>query len=150
MRIRVNSNGKTKKGFTIVELVVALAVVMIMSISATSVILMQNNTYRSTFYSTEATNLAENAIECFRFGVENKSGVTIGEKQYTGVENIFKATFAPTIGVEEGNLTLEGFQYNGLDVEINITETPEGSEKYVLSFVAKQDGKIVLEESYTK
>lgn len=145
MTIKVNSK-KSKQGFTILELVVALGIILTMSVSAVSVIQVQNNIYRTTLYTTEATNMAENAIECFRFAVENKNDTD-------GLENInnsFKKAFALTVNIEEDALDLTNFQYNGLDVEIKISETSENSGKYVLSFVAKQNDKIVLEESYTK
>ena len=130
MKIMVNSSRSAKGGFTIVELVVALAIILIMSIAATSTIASQNNIYRSTLYTTEATNLAENAVECFRFADDAQAFVDAYKE--TGV----------TLEGEDGKYT---FEQSGLKVSITIN-----AETLTFKAVTADSEKLILEKSYTK
>ena len=130
MTMKVNSK-KSKQGFTILELVVALGIILTMSVSAVSVIQVQNNIYRTTLYTTEATNMAENAIECFRFAVDVDEFVETYEK--TGVD----------LGIgENGDYT---FVQSGLNVTITISDN-----KLDFKAVTADGDKLILEKSYTK
>ena len=61
----------SRRGFTIVELVIALSVIVIVSGISIGVVAVNNKTYGETIDMIEATNIAENAIECFRYAVNN-------------------------------------------------------------------------------
>lgn len=141
MKIKVNSN-KSKRGFTIVELVVALAIVLTMSFAAISTIDFQNRVYRNTLQTTEATNLAENAVECFRFA--GKAGFAGAYQISLKDDNGKTIMMSETTGDDNGTATYT-FQKNGMDVKIVVTEN-------TLIFTATTiDTKdVVLEESYTK
>ena len=67
-----NRKGREGKGgFTMVELVVALVIIAIVSLATVSLIITQNNLNLKSTQVIEATNVAENAIECFRFAVNH-------------------------------------------------------------------------------
>ena len=61
------NKNKSRRGFTIVELVVALTIIVLVSATAIGVVSVDNRAYAETADMIEATNIAENAIECFRF-----------------------------------------------------------------------------------
>ena len=126
--MKVNS----KKGFTIVELVVALAIITIVSATAIGIINVQNTVYLRTVQTVEATNIAENAIECFRWADD---------------ANEFEAAFKKTLNENEitrGDESPYTFEKNGMTVTITI----EGS---TLTFKAVADNdRVILERSYTK
>ena len=63
----------SRGGFTLVEVVVALAVIVIVTGISIGVVSVDNKTHVETVDMIEATNIAENAIECFRFAVKNNS-----------------------------------------------------------------------------
>lgn len=63
----MKKNIRSRKGVSLVEVVVALAVITIISISALSVVFMSVKVEAKTVIVFEVRNSAENAIECFRF-----------------------------------------------------------------------------------
>ena len=66
-----NKKKNSRGGFTIVELAVTLAIIVIVSAISIGVVAVNNKTYGETVDMIEATNIAENAVECFRFVVNN-------------------------------------------------------------------------------
>ena len=133
--MKVNS----KNGFTIVELVVALAIITIVSATAIGIINVQNTVYLRTVQTVEATNIAENAIECFRWAVNNAT-------EENNAENIFEEAFAKTgykfTENESGKYTIET---NGMTVEITITVTENKIDIY-----AYDGNKDILTKSYSR
>lgn len=142
---KINSK-RTKKGFTIVELVVAMAVIVIVSTTAISLVSFQNRNYLRTTQTLTATNMAENAIECFRWAGGN--------------EDVFVNAYSKTLP-DGTSLTGDGGTYtveaNGMNITIQITKTTKIVEEVEvvesqLSFtaVAKEGNKVILERSYTR
>lgn len=124
----------SKKGFTVVELVVALAVILIVSATAIGLINSQNTIYLRTMQTTEATNMAENAVECFRFAVNN------GED----FEAVFeKAGYELGDPTEFDGKTVYTFESNGMEVTIEINGN-------TLDFKAYDGEKEILSRSYTR
>ena len=71
MAKRNNKKNNSRGGFTIVELVVTLTIIVLVSAVSIGVVAVNNKTYGETIDMVEATNIAENAIECFRYTVNN-------------------------------------------------------------------------------
>ena len=136
------SKVNSRKGFTIAELVVAMAIILIVSATAIATINTQNTVHLRTMQTVEATNMAENAIECFRYAVENPKDNDTGEDDVV-------ATFAKAYG--KTGITLSGnspytFKKNNMDVTITVTSNE-------LTFVATDitdSSKVILQESYSK
>ena len=128
----LNSKRNRKRGFTVVELVVALAVILIVSATAIGLINTQNTIYLRTMQTTEATNMAENAIECFRF-VGNNDG---------DFEVLFEKTGYDLQPETVDGATVYTVESNGMEVTITIN----GS---TLDFLAVDGEKEILRKSYT-
>ena len=123
---RSNSKG----GFAIVELVVAMSIIFIVSAVAIGIINTQNDYYRRTAQTVEATNMAENAIECFR---------------YTDETTAFKDAFAATFTDVTRPGFLYSFKISGMEITLTFKEN-------TITFHAEdaESGEIILEQSYTK
>lgn len=133
--MKVNSI-KNRRGFTVVELVVAITIIVIVSATAIGLINTQNKIHQQTMQTVEATNMAENAIECFRV----TSDVSDFETAY---ENTFNGKITIEDNTENG-LTDYTFEKNGMTVTITII-----GNKLDFEAVAAGD-KLILEKSYTK
>ena len=127
---RSNSKG----GFAIVELVVAMSIIFIVSAVAIGIINTQNDYHRRTAQTVEATNMAENAIECFR---------------YTDERTAFKDAFAATFTVVPGYLY--SFEISGMEITLTFDYDPD-TDTDTLTFIAMdiKSHEIILEQSYTK
>ena len=64
----------SRRGFTLVELVIALTLIVLVTGVSIGVVMVNTNTHAETIDMIEATNIAENAVECFRFAVNNGEG----------------------------------------------------------------------------
>ena len=90
---KVNSNKKdNRRGFTIVELVVAMVIIVIVSGAGISLVMTQTKVDSQATQTIDATNICENAIECFRYAV-NVSG-SDADKIKTEFYNAFVLTGA--------------------------------------------------------
>ena len=129
-----NREGR-RKGFTIAELVVAMAIIFIVSATAIGIINTQNTVHLRTTQTVEATNMAENAIECFRYAVENTDA-------QGGINKAFYDAFKKT-----GYLDLEKYtdtnSYSEYEIESNGMLVTITIEETTLTFeaVAKDNGK---------
>lgn len=83
--------GRGRRGFTLVELVVALVMIVLFTGVSIGVVTVNNNTNFETVDMIEATNIAENAVECFRFAVRNG-----------GEEATFEECLNKTLNLENG------------------------------------------------
>lgn len=73
---KVISNIKKKcRGFTVAEVVVALTIIVIVSGASMTLIAMQARNEVRAVQTIEATNIAENAIECFRYAQDTEGFV---------------------------------------------------------------------------
>lgn len=129
----LNSKRNRKRGFTVVELVVALAVILIVSATAIGLVNTQNTIYLRTMQTTEATNMAENAIECFRFAGNNDESF----------EDLFEKTGYDLQPETVDGATVYTVESNGMEVTITIN----GS---TLDFLAVDGDKEILRKSYTR
>ena len=137
-------NSTRKKGFTIVELVVAMAVIVIVSTTAISLVSFQNRNYLRTTQTLTATNMAENAIECFRWAVDNADGDVKGK-----FEVAYKATLN---GIEmsetnEGSNATYTLEANGMTITIELSD---GANTLTFTAVAVEGEKVILQRSYTR
>ena len=142
------SKVNSRKGFTIAELVVAMAIILIVSATAIATINTQNTVHLRTMQTVEATNMAENAIECFRYA----DSVDEFEAAYKVTLNVDNIDFTETKDEVMKTYT-HTFEKNGMTITIEIiTETENKEILHELNFeaIAKDNGKPILKETYTK
>ena len=87
---RDREGSRSRRGFTLVEVVVALVIIVLVSGISIGVVTVNNKAHAETIDMIEATNIAENAIECFRFAVRNGGDV----------KGTFEKRFAKSMGVD--------------------------------------------------
>lgn len=135
---KINKNGR--RGFTMVELVVALAIIAIVSIATVFLIITQTNMNAKSIQVVEATNVAENAIECFRFAVNDPD-------PSKSVEDKFESAFEKSLGIENLEPNENGryeFNKHGATIEITIV-----GNKITIKAKAS-DGDEIINRTYTK
>lgn len=135
---RGNLNREGKGGFTMVELVVALVIIAIVSLATVSLIITQNNMNQKATQVIEATNVAENAIECFRFAVNDENDT---------IRSFYDA-FVKTgyVDTEEYDSPSDNYilDVHGATIEITIV-----GNKITINAKAS-DGDKIIEKTYTK
>ena len=129
-----------RRGFSLAEVVVAIAIIVIVSSASMTLIGVQARTEAKSVATVEATNIAENAIECFRYA--KNTGTPFSE--------VFDDFIDHGEHGEHGYLTKnennEKFTVtkSGATVEIQIVEN-------TINITAKWgSGEEILNTSYTK
>ena len=128
---KIRSDRRTRGGFTLAEVVVALAVIVIVTAAAMTLISSQLTLELETIQTVEAANIAENAIECFRF-----------TKKHTNIE--FENLFRSVTGADEADengyypCELNGTTYKVLfaidNNTITVTVSLDGGEPRHIAF----------------
>ncbi len=90
---------RSRRGFTIVELVIALSVIVIVTGVSIGVVSVTNKSDGETIDMIEATNIGENAVECFRFALKNPADDNVGSQD--GVLTKFETSFLRSLGFGE-------------------------------------------------
>ena len=141
-----------RRGFTMVELVIALVIIAIVSLATVSLIITQNNMNLKSTQVIEATNVAENAIECFRFAVNHPVDPEDedNDPDKDDVIESFEIAFNKT-GYELDNDNGEyEIKVHGATIIITITENViEATHTITITATASDDDEII-NTSYTK
>lgn len=127
-----------RRGFTIVELVVALTIIVLVSTVAIGVVAVDNHTHAETIQMLDATNIAENALECFRVARNATSGWD-NDAELSHCMTIFEDCFLRALGYTE-------------NFEIPIEDNPTGLiSKVVVNYgrVEQQDSERLDENKIT-
>ena len=134
---------RSRSGFTLVEVVVALVIIVLVSGISIGVVSIDNKTHYETIDMIEATNIAENAIECFRFAVNNGGADVKGmfEDRLEATFNVKEDEESPlkesdanpgSYTITEGRVVVE-IKINGNS--ITITATNGGMNEYLIEEV---------------
>lgn len=94
----MKQNISSRKGVSIVEVVVALVIITVISASALSMMMMSVKVERKALTAIEIENAAEDAVDCFRFAQNNAEFLECLQKTGDFVE-------------EDGNFVLHGPAY---------------------------------------
>ena len=133
---------KSKGGFTILEVVIAMAIIAIVTATAASIMTSAQKSMARSQKSVLAANDIANITECFKYTVCKGCSVDDFEDFEKAVEFAFGLApegFTPTTdGVYE--LTRDGYV-------ITVTVTT-GTEKTVNSVAKDGDGKVIFELTY--
>lgn len=129
----------SRRGFTVLEVVIALTVITIVSASAFALIHSHLKLEKQSVQSIEATNIAENAIECFRFAKD---------------EAEFKIAYEAVVRTEDLQITLSETNaenssiYKYTDGALEVTFTIVGNQ--ITINITDNSGTIIDNQTYTK
>lgn len=143
----MNKKNKAKRGVSIAEAVVAMAVVVIVSMASISAVIFATNANLKTYNRTRAQNFAQNMLECF--------------KSASSVEEFTKnAAFAEGIDTFPGptaNGDYRVYAYtpdnNAFSAVIRISFPDNSDSSSRPTFYVKaidSSGKTIIELNYTK
>ena len=140
---RVEKKVKSKGGFTILEVVIAMAIIAIVTATAASIMTSAQKSMARSQKSVLAANDIANITECFKYTVGEGRDI---EKFQQAVEFAFGLApegFTPTTDGDYKfiyELTRDGYV-------ITVTVTT-GTEKTVNSVAKDGDGKVIFELTY--
>ena len=136
---RVEKKVKSKGGFTILEVVIAMAIIAIVTATAASIMTSAQKSMARSQKSVLAANDIANITECFKYTVCESGNIDDFEKAVAFAFGLASEGFTPTTdGVYE--LTRDGYV-------ITVTVTT-GTEKTVNSVAKDGDGKVIFELTY--
>lgn len=143
---RVEKKVKSKGGFTILEVVIAMAIIAIVTATAASIMTSAQKSMARSQKSVLAANDIANITECFKYTVCEGCSVDVFEDFEKAVEFAFglaSGGFTPTTDGDYKfiyELTRDGYV-------ITVTVTTE-TEKTVNSVAKDGDGKVIFELTY--
>lgn len=143
---RVEKKVKSKGGFTILEVVIAMAIIAIVTATAASIMTSAQKSMARSQKSVLAANDIANITECFKYTVGEGRDIDKFQKFQQAVVFAFGLAsegFTPTTyGVYDVyELTRDGYV-------ITVTVTTTGTEQTVNSVAKDGDGKVIFELTY--
>lgn len=107
-----------RRGFSLAEVVVAIAIIVIVSSASMTLIGVQARTEAKSVATVEATNIAENAIECFRYA--QNTGTNFSEVFHLYGYDTFKENNGAKVTVTKSGATVI-IEINGDTMTVNAT-----------------------------
>lgn len=141
---RVEKKVKSKGGFTILEVVIAMAIIAIVTATAASIMTSAQKSMARSQKSVLAANDIANITECFKYTVCEGRSIDDFEKAVAFAFGLAPEGFTPTADGEYKfiyELTRGGYV-------ITVTTTETGTEKTVNSVAKDGDGKVIFELTY--
>ena len=135
---RVEKKVKSKGGFTILEVVIAMAIIAIVTATAASIMTSAQKSMARSQKSVLAANDIANITECFKYTVGEGRDIDEFRQAVVFAFGLASEGFTPTDGVY--GLTRDGYV-------ITVTVTT-GTEKTVNSVAKDGDGKVIFELTY--
>ncbi len=130
---------KSKGGFTILEVVIAMAIIAIVTATAASIMTSAQKSMARSQKSVLAANDIANITECFKYTVCESGSIDDFEKAVVFAFGLAPEGFTTTDGVY--GLTRDGYV-------ITVTVTTTGTEQTVNSVAKDGDGKVIFELTY--
>lgn len=126
MRMRkINANkNRSRRGISLVEVVVALTVITIISAAALSLVISSARVDANSLRSTQVMMAAENALECYRFA-ENKdnfadllkkTGDYTEDQEAVGTYVLTEKAYVITISYTDAKLTFSATDSDGKEI----------------------------------
>ena len=119
-RINVKRN-RSRRGISLVEVVVALTVITIISAAALSLVISSARVDANSLRSTQIMMAAENALECYRFAKSAEEFAALLEKtgDYKGSDGVFVLTeksYTITVNYTDAQLTFSAADSDGKEI----------------------------------
>ena len=124
-----------------VELVISLTIIGIVTLASIGIITAQTKVKVLTTQTIEATNIAENAIECFRYAVNVDDGDGNFNKEFVDAFNKTLDEDEKLTPADDGSYTVNA---NGLPVNILIVDNT------ITVTATDSSGSEIVKETYTK
>lgn len=141
---RVEKKVKSKGGFTILEVVIAMAIIAIVTATAASIMTSAQKSMARSQKSVLAANDIANITECFKYTVGGGRDIDEFRQAVAFAFGLASEGFTPTDGVYDVydvyELTRDGYV-------ITVT-VKTGTEKTVNSVAKDGDGKVIFELTY--
>ena len=140
---RVEKKVKSKGGFTILEVVIAMAIIAIVTATAASIMTSAQKSMARSQKSVLAANDIANITECFKYTVGEGRDIDDFQQAVVFAFGLASEGFTPTADGEYKliyELTRDGYV-------ITVTVTT-GTEKTVNSVAKDGDGKVIFELTY--
>lgn len=84
--MKLNSKNRSRKGFSILEAVIAIAVISIITVAAITMVTQSIKVERNNIRDAEIKTYSENAIECFRFANDREEFFSLIKKTASFVD----------------------------------------------------------------
>ena len=148
---RVEKKVKSKGGFTILEVVIAMAIIAIVTATAASIMTSAQKSMARSQKSVLAANDIANITECFKYTVCKSGSIDDFEKVVVDFEKA--VVFAFGLASEGFTPTTDGVYYvyeltrDGYVITVTVTTR---TEKTVNSVAKDGDGKVIFELTYSQ
>ena len=119
---RINDNkNRSRRGISLVEVVVALTVIAIISSAALSLVISSARVDANSLRSTQVMMAAENVLECYRFAESKEEFAALLEKtgDYKGSDGVFVLTeksYVITVHYTNTKLTFSATDGDGEEI----------------------------------
>ena len=133
---------KSKGGFTILEVVIAMAIIAIVTATAASIMTSAQKSMARSQKSVLAANDIANITECFKYTVCESGSIDDFEKAVVFAFGLASGGFTPTT---DGVYYVYELTRDGYVITVTVTT---GTEKTVNSVAKDGDGKVIFELTY--
>ncbi len=139
---RVEKKVKSKGGFTILEVVIAMAIIAIVTATAASIMTSAQKSMARSQKSVLAANDIANITECFKYTVCESGNIDDFKKAVVFAFGLASEGFTPTT---DGVYYVYELTRDGYVITVTVTT---GTEKTVNSVAKDGDGKVIFELTY--
>lgn len=133
---------KSKGGFTILEVVIAMAIIAIVTATAASIMTSAQKSMARSQKSVLAANDIANITECFKYTVGEGEGIDEFKQAVVFAFGLASEGFTPTT---DGVYDVYELTRDGYVITVTVTT---GTEKTVNSVAKDGDGKVIFELTY--
>ena len=121
MRRSSTKSAHSRRGISLVEVVVALAVITVISAAALSLVISSARVDANSLRSTQVTIAAENSLECYRFAESEEEFAALLEKtgDYKKVDDAYVLTekaYVITVNYTDKRLTFSATDSDGKEI----------------------------------
>lgn len=145
---RVEKKVKSKGGFTILEVVIAMAIIAIVTATAASIMTSAQKSMARSQKSVLAANDIANITECFKYTVCKGRDIDKFQQAVVFAFGLASEGFTPTTDGVYDVYDVYELTRDGYVITVTVRTTETGTEKTVNSVAKDGDGKVIFELTY--
>ena len=145
---RVEKKVKSKGGFTILEVVIAMAIIAIVTATAASIMTSAQKSMARSQKSVLAANDIANITECFKYTVGEGRDIDDFQQAVVFAFGLASEGFTPTTDGVYDVYDVYELTRDGYVITVTVRTTETGTEKTVNSVAKDGDGKVIFELTY--